>query len=470
LFLLLAATSLAITVSTWEALQAQVSSLATGGSIVLTLGHPFEINATTFKATEVSNSTHVTINGNGAVLDAHMKDRFFLVNQASSLTVSKLALQNGHNKGDGDRFGGAVRIDTRSNASFTQCDFVMNQITFGCMECDGRGGAIYMTSGAQLVVLTKCNLFNNGVHSGFFGGSELGGAIEMDGGDLELTTCNFTQNSHGGAVYVGSNAQVRIKDSVFTDNAISRRDCPSTASFHCGGESSKWAEAQAQNLPATQLPPARTVDCRPIPAASPTTVYSWKQFESRIQAVPINGSATMTLAPQFDQSVFHCPCPCTGAFATISDGKHITINGGGGVLDMRKQGRVFLVNKFAELKLSNSVLKNAVGDHHGGAVYIDAGSNASFTECTFDSNTASGDWSASGGAIHAQGGNHALLNLAHCTFVRNSVSSYGGGCVSTGGAIQIQGGVSAKMTDCTFEKNIASAQGSNGGALMHELL
>ena len=117
----------------------------------------------------------------------------------------------------------------------------------------------------------------------------------------------------------------------------------------------------------------------------------------------------------------------------------------------------------------NSIQNNANDARAGGAIYINAATQVTITDSTFENNMISntntgGNSRASGGAI-ALAGNSQKVNIVGNTFTNNKVT---GGAANqenrVGGAIYVVGGMDYLLIDdCTFTQNTANR---DGGAVM----
>lgn len=108
-----------------------------------------------------------------------------------------------------------------------------------------------------------------------------------------------------------------------------------------------------------------------------------------------------------------------------------------------------------ELTVQNVLFIENKTKHCGGAVYIDAPVNATFTSCYFEDNRSKEE----GGSIYFRGlsspDTQSTLLLQECTFTGNKSQISGGVLVATQHA-------SVTITECTFDANIAD---DSGGAL-----
>ncbi|MCW2584280.1 MAG: hypothetical protein JWQ53_3070, partial [Klenkia sp.] len=157
----------------------------------------------------------LTINGNGALLDAATVDRFFDV-ASGTLTLNDVTIVNGVVPGAEN--GGAVRV--AAGASLVVSGGAMNDSTAVNPDAPaataGSGGAI-ATAGATTV--TGASFEGNRV-------SRAGGAIEvLAGGSASVSDSDFTDNAtaaapgNGGALHITGAATATVTGGTFSANA-----------------------------------------------------------------------------------------------------------------------------------------------------------------------------------------------------------------------------------------------------------
>ena len=148
--------------------------------------------------------------------------------------------------------------------------------------------------------------------------------------------------------------------------------------------------------------------------------------------------------------------------ATLSTGgKAITIRGAVGAdgsplteVDGQNVRRVIQcdTNEGANTRFENLVITRGTASN-GGGMYLFY-SNPTLTNCSFESNSATGtDYGSGGGGMYSSGGSPTLTN---CSFESNSATISGGGMYSVG---------SPTLTNCSFESN--SATNSGGGMYVY---
>ena len=102
-----------------------------------------------------------------------------------------------------------------SNANITvvSCNFINNTISTSTTNSQ-NGGALYLNNENAVFNLSYCNFVNNSAY--------LGGAINLQNGNLIVDYCNFTNNTargtHGGALHLLSSGDRNITNSNFLNN------------------------------------------------------------------------------------------------------------------------------------------------------------------------------------------------------------------------------------------------------------
>ncbi|RKY14085.1 MAG: hypothetical protein DRP63_08885, partial [Planctomycetota bacterium] len=144
------------------------------------------------------------------------------------------------------------------------------------------------------------------------------------------------------------------------------------------------------------------------------------------------------------------------------------------VIDCRQAGRAFYFGsgEAGDCVIDNFVIQNgSVQD--GGAIYCKNNSSPTITNCTFSSNSATGNYTG-GGAIYCSSSSPTVVN---CTFSGNSAGWNGGAifcssssptitnCTFSGNGANLYGGAvccsfgGASIINCTFSGNSASTCG-----------
>jgi hypothetical protein len=232
-----------IPVSTWDDLSRQITGLRHGTKAVFALSPGFTSLADSFKSIVVNGAgTEVTILGDGnTVIDAHAKDRVFVVQPNATLTVEGVVMQNGKaihyfpvDPGGGE--GGIVLLFISSTGTFKNCTFANSfAISGGAVSTFDRSSAIFEnslfinnsvsgdSSGVQVTgkgIFKNCTFKNNQQPPGGTGGS----AVSVDGNagaSVVIDGCMFINNTSGGecgAVFIGSPLPSVVRNCMFLYN------------------------------------------------------------------------------------------------------------------------------------------------------------------------------------------------------------------------------------------------------------
>jgi predicted outer membrane repeat protein len=193
---LLFVAGLSTTVYSWRGLAAQIGA-STGGGLTITLGANFDCDYDA--QITIPQFTKITIEGNGAVLDAAQQGRFFYLSSGSTLTLYSLTLQHGHYNGD----GGAI-----SNGAYSSPGGTLNvdNIVFNQNTAAGGGGGAIFNFGGTVVVYTA--YFSRNQANPRAGGEAVYGGAICNDGILSIVDTNggasFDSNSasSGGSIFV----------------------------------------------------------------------------------------------------------------------------------------------------------------------------------------------------------------------------------------------------------------------------
>lgn len=158
----------------------------------------------------VAIAARVTIEGNGAVVDASKKGGLFSMETANAaLTLHSMTLANSYVTFM--VYGGGAIYSSGGSVTITRCNFTRNT-AYGAW-----GGGAITTAGPLFV--TDSTFTENQAPSG-----NGGGAIYAVGGPVVLRQTSFVENSasnHGGAIYTGGDAMATmatISESSFIGN------------------------------------------------------------------------------------------------------------------------------------------------------------------------------------------------------------------------------------------------------------
>ena len=144
----------------------------------------------------------ITIEGGGHTISGDHRYRIFDV-QGGKLRINNLKLANGSSLGEA---GGAIRIGGASEVSITQTLFILNTATWG-------GGIATTSEQARLVI--SDSVFRHNVVQ------ERGGAIQIYGGDVQITGSKFQWNRaevSGGAIQTRG-GRTNIENSTMSENS-----------------------------------------------------------------------------------------------------------------------------------------------------------------------------------------------------------------------------------------------------------
>jgi hypothetical protein len=306
--------------------------------------------------------------------------------------------------------GGAWNFS--GGAMFDDCDFIANSA--------GAGGGMYTLKSPTL---TNCDFANNV--------ATVGGGLYVDGGSAggpNLRDCRFTSNLSGldGGGYYTETGAGTLTDCVFTNNQ---------AHFDGGA-------AYISSLA--------------------TTAFSNTAF---IGNDALDGGAIYSdlSTPSFELCSF---TGNTGGFdggrggAMFNSGSDITVNTcifdgntcGGGEVSISRGGAMH--NSASVPIVTDSTFTGNTASHGvGGAICNTGASDAEFTNCRFDGNSAGYFNGGGGGGIYIETSNSLLVN---CIFSNNVAGGFGG---ANGGGIYIASG-SPWIANVTVEGNSADVSGS----------
>lgn len=185
---------------------------------------------------------------------------------------------------------------------------------------------------------------------------------------------------------------------------------------------------------------------------APGTYNEAINFNGRTVTVRSSGGPEVTIidATGLNQPAVHVPSGSGAATRlegfTITGGNHTSgLAEGGGILIDAFGGSTFIT--VADCIIANNFVSEA-----GGGAAVVFGGEAMFQNCTFDTNLASGMFSAGGGVYV----NTGTATFVGCTFSNNEAEA-------SGGAINVNNMGTVEATDCMFVGNVA---GGAGGAVM----
>ena len=360
----------------------------------------------------------ITINGNGAVLDAQSRSRIFEVT-AGNVVIKNIIFKKGYCENDGgalywngesgnlincsftdnkaQQCGGAVHWAGESG-NLTNCTFTKNVALFR------HGGAIYWDGMAFNGNLANCSFTNN--NAGISGG-----AVDWYGDFGNLTNCTFTSNYaiEGGAV-LWSGKSGNLENCNFTHN---HADEDEGGAVLWSGESGNLADCNFTGNSALQ---------------DDGGAVSWWESSGNLNCCTFtsnraNGNGGAVFWYGYNGAVLECKFTDNTA---VENGGAIYWDNFGNDGQVNQSvfnhnfassgGAVFLNCASGSLTDCNFTANNA--DYRAGAVYWN-GASGSLTDCNFTGNKATDD----GGAVFwdAPSG-----YLAACNFTANSAGDDGG--------------------------------------------
>ncbi|MBX2927130.1 MAG: hypothetical protein KF852_04785 [Saprospiraceae bacterium] len=132
---------------------------------------------------------NLTINGNGATIDADEIDRVMQIVAGVTVVINNVTFTNGKsNINSSTAFGGAIY--NSGNLTLNGCT-ISNSITDNSVTQDGHGGGIYNNSG----ILTMTNCIVSGNRSGVVNFGHNGGGIYNNNGTLIMDKCTVSGNT-----------------------------------------------------------------------------------------------------------------------------------------------------------------------------------------------------------------------------------------------------------------------------------
>ena len=175
-------------------LNTKIANTATGGTLELEENEIY-INDDNYSSTGIVINKKITINGNGATIDANEKGRIFQIT-GTGVTLNNITFINGQSNQ-----GGAVYWNGN--------DGMINNSVFKYNTATQHGGAVYWyKTGGKI---DNCDFSYNTA-------TTYGGAIYWNANNGALTNSNFTGNyANQGAVRWGGTGGV-ISNNIFTNN------------------------------------------------------------------------------------------------------------------------------------------------------------------------------------------------------------------------------------------------------------
>ena len=315
-----------------------------------------------------STANTLTINGNGATIQASATGFRLLWVTTGVLLANNLSLENavGAN-GDG---GGAMVVGQGG----TQGTATLTNVTFrNDASNNANGGALYLYGPASSVTLANCTI--TGCHNG----GQAGGAISVGGYSvgsvgptLSLSGCTLSTNTssgYAGGIYLhGNNATVQITNSILTGNSAN----------NSGGAMLVNGTGDSETFTGCTLSSNNSAgDAGAISVTGPSDKLT-------IASSVLSGNS----------------CSQNSKFAV---------------------GGVYLSGTGAQGTFTNTIFDSNKGGYHGGLLLHGSTTSAvTVTGCTFSNNQAT--LNGYGGAIADFQGTAAQLTITNSTFSGNTVA------------------------------------------------
>jgi hypothetical protein len=376
-------------VHTWVALEEGVASCE--HVCAFNLADGFVSAAEGFVSITIGSTQQVTIDGGGhAVIDAHSKDRMFLVD--GSLVMMNAVMQNG-NRTSGT--GGAVLVNINGTATFENCRFIRNTAAIA-------GGALALDGPATL---KNCTFMDN-VAQVCYGWRRQGGAIWSSiGGAAIIIDCNFIAGSE---TSMGFNDIGHCTPSKCGGSS-------GAVTFSCpvgtiGGPAliADVTQGEEDYLLVTHLPPQQpVVQCLVL-----VLVSTWAELSKGVASC--EHACAFEFADGFTSAA--------AEFNLISfQHKSITIVGRGQIIDGHHKSQLFKVYN-GSLAVDRVTMQNgAKGGAPGSGLEVAAGSSVHLANCVFKNNRNQGQWSNhGGGALMVY---NSAVTFVNCSFILSTNTS-----------------------------------------------
>ncbi len=323
--------------------------------------------------------------------------------------------------------GGAIYIPASTAASTnigTDNDLVESHVIITESSSTGNGGAIY----AQKYLKIENVEFSKNTSGGN------GGALYLTGTNATISNTVFKENSttsdssYGGAIY-HKDSNTKITGATFEGNTSpSHGGAIYTTGAIDTNEKDLTIFSSSFNSNSTNANGGAIYVCGSSRIYSVKTNYSSNSATSGGAIYSTNGNVDVNTS-----IVRNNTASSVGGFVAVYTNSTALLN----AIDAEEcfantGGLVYVKN--SDLEIYNSHIKMcSARTTHGGAVYVETGSNAKFYASTFENNTADDN----GGALALY--NAGLYNLIHsCTFIGNSSNVLGGAAwISNGPTVDI---------------------------------
>ena len=328
-------------------------------------------------------------------------------------------------------------ITNMGSANLTRCNFINNSASW-------IGGAICSGVTTSILLVYNCNFTNNFVTSEDI--QYYGGAIYINRGNVNLTGCNFINNSaiDGGAIY-NQEGNVSLTSCNFTNNkatnrggAIYNNDIGSVFNIianscvFSGNFAFEGKDIYGNNI--------NLINCI-------FDTISSDNFKSMIDNANQDSVIILTSGMEYSLNFQN---------VNIIINKNITIKSSdsseNAIINLNGHNRAFVIVSGGYLTLIGiTIINGNTTGGFGGAIYNNGGS-FNLTGCNFINNIA-----LLGGAI----ANVGIGTITNCTFSNNSINSSSG----RGGAINNAGSSTLTLFGCSFSNNSVNSSSGQGGAI-----
>ena len=340
------------------------------------------------------------------------------------------------------QYGGALYLQNFTNG-------VVNNCTFRNLRALAGGGIyIWSTEEDSNITISNSSFVNCTAYEWRAGG----GAILVGAKKVNITQCNFTDNSaiQGGAVLImhGSRYDTTVPNSTYPRKGISYMPGDGTVIEDCKFTNNTGGVIEGES---------GGYGGSAVYIGAPDCIIRDSTFDNNTNGmngggyggaimILINNPSASDVPKGVNATIFNCNF--TGNNASSSGGSAYY---GGAICQLSSYTGSFNTN------ISQCIFKeNYAG--YGGALYL-LGSNT-VDNCTFINNTANGY----GGALYLTSSDN---NVAGCVFEENkaenaqsTISNYGG-AVYIGGSSYFTGSAHDNLIDnCSFEKNTADYGGA----------
>jgi predicted outer membrane repeat protein len=409
-------------VRSWTGLN---KTIPTGGSVTIALDAAFDCGDYGSQIT-IPAGVNVTIHGNGAVLDAAQKGRFFLVN--GNLVLNHLVLRNGsvirllccssepHAPCNSSRiaplkncgycgeycgrhgwYGGAIYVNGGATCNIDGGTFLSNTAT--------TGGAIFIHSDATCNIDGGAFVSNTAEGSGDVDGDMLGGAIHNKG-TLSVNLANFTLNkvtnhyldSFGGAITNQGNLTVKL--AIFTSNSAATGG----GAIHNGGTLTVTYANFTSNSVTNETEYKSEI-------VGGGAIYNYGTLTIEYASFTGNSAVSGAYGEFYGGGAVLNSGTLTVKYANFISNSVDAYPGGGAIANGRFEQSATLTVAYANFT-SNSAHTPSWSYGGGGAICIGFGATCNIDGGNFLSNTAT-----NGGAIYIDGG--ATCNIDGASFLFN---------------------------------------------------